>query len=805
MMDNKKIAREIAEGSIVLLKNEGGVLPLAKGTKAAFFGRTQTESMLSGNGSGAANVEKPQEIISECRKRGIEPVEELESFYRTKLAAQAAAKPAFDLAQLKHMVNSGLMYEFFGRYTPPAEELAVPEELIARASAETDTAVLIIGRSSGGEECDRHLMGDYYLTDEEKTLVAQVAAAFQKVVLVLNVNGLIDLSWTEEYPSIKSIVFIGIPGEEGPAALAEILSGGVTPSGKLAMSIARDYSDYPADFSWDKEHPAKILTYADYGLDAEANGSVGFDKSPVTVYREDIYLGYRYFDTFGKKPLYPFGFGMSYTSFETAVCAVKKERDGFRVAASVKNTGGAVGREVVQVYVSAEGTESPRAYQELKGFVKTRTLAPGESETAEIFVPWRELACYREDAAAYVIERGRYVLRVGTSSAGTSPAGCIKVERDITVERCENRLGLADCNKGKIDFLRPEESAHETEDCEVLFELSAEDVAEYKPAPRETVPGLERFSDEELAALCVGYGPGTPFAAFKDTADPNTIFDADGNPLTTNSHPTGFNGYVSPAIEGKGVRSVFYKDGPAGVGAVAWPSEMLMACSFDTELCRRFGDAVGAECEEMRVDVWLAPAVNLQRHPLGGRNFEYFSEDPFLAGKCAAAVARGAQENHPVLVCAKHFAVNEQETYRRGSSRLHYDAVNSILTERAARELYLRPFETLVREAGLMCIMTSFNRINGVFAGGNADLCRGILRDEWGFRGAVVTDWGDMDVVVDGADAVAAGNDIVMPGGPPVISQILKGLEEGRVTRAELCEAVSHLTNLLKCFGRYDG
>ena len=207
---------------------------------------------------------------------------------------------------------------------------------------------------------------------------------------------------------------------------------------------------------------------------------------------------------------------------------------------------------------------------------------------------------------------------------------------------------------------------------------------------------------------------------------------------------------------------------------------------------------MGAECKKKQVDIWLAPAVNLLRHPLGGRNFEYFSEDPYLTGICACEVTKWVQENHPVLVCPKHFAVNEQETFRRGNSNKHYDAVDSILSERAAREIYLKPFEMLVKEADIACLMTSFNKINGVFAAGNADLCTHILKEEWGYKGVVVTDWGDMDVVVDGADAVAAGNDIIMPGGPPVISQILQGYREGRVSRKNLEDAVKRLLYMTK-------
>jgi beta-glucosidase len=804
IMDIKGIARWLAEGSIVLLKNEGELLPLEQKKAVAFFGRTQMDTILSGNGSGAASVEHPQCILDECEKQGVVPVTALAEFYRERHREFIAGKPQLPgFEQMKELVHSGLMYEIFGKYTPPAEEYAVPNTLIDSAARETDMAILVIGRASGGEECDRHLHDDYYLTDSEQALVQQVCQAFPKVALVLNLNGLIDLSWAQHYPSICSILFLGIPGEEGPAALAEILTGAVNPSGKLAFSIAQAYADYPAceNFSWDKDHPETIKTYEDYGLSSAENGSAGFAKSPVTVYQEDIYLGYRYFDSFGVKPLYPFGFGLSYTRFAFSGPQISKADGGMTVSITVENTGSHPGKEVAQLYVSVVGTESKRAYQELKGFVKTKELAPGESQKVTVFVPWRELACYSEQRAAWVIERGSYALRLGTSSAQTELIGQIVANEDIIIEKTGNRLEIQACNRGKIDFLIAPNAPVEATQLPTL-ELSPADMILPEKPRKEENRDFSGFTTEQLAALCVGYGPGVPWSAFLDSDDPDTIFDNEGKFLTTNNHPVGFNGYVSPAIEDKGIQSIFYKDGPAGVGETAWPSEMLLCCSFDTGLCAAFGDAVGAECEAKQVDVWLAPAVNLQRHPLGGRNFEYPSEDPYLAGACACAIAGGVQKNHPVLVCAKHFAVNEQETYRRGSEKLRFDAVDSILTERAARELYLKPFEMLVRNGGLRVMMSSFNKINGTFAGGSKDLCSHILREEWGFDGVVVTDWGDMDMVVDGADAVAAGNDVIMPGGPPVIRQILKGYENGRVTRRELELAVKHLLRVLQRFER---
>lgn len=832
-MERKLIARKIAEESIVLLKNDSHLLPFSEGKMIAFFGRTQIGTLYSGNGSGGANVAGCGTILEECEKCGLTAEPLLKGFYQYKAETEPVTKQdEFDWTKVSEMVNSGIMYEIFGKYRPPLEEYEVPGTLIYQAAEKTDTAVLVIGRNSGGEECDRHLAEDYYLTETEEKLVKEVCIHFANVAVILNVNGLIDLSWSEKYPGIKSLIFLGIPGEEGAAALAEILMGQVNPSGKMTVTVAEHYEDYPSAkyFSWDKEHMEQIADYQTYGLSAEENGSRGFAKSPVTLYWEDIYAGYRYFDTFRKPVLYPFGFGLTYTSFEISASGLKKTADGIEITARVKNTGDRVGKEVVQIYLSPWSQENKdgqtstieRPYQELKGFEKTSLLAPGRTETLRILIPWRELAVYDENQAAWVIDEGAYVLRMGNSSGDTSLAGTICVDERILVEQCGNSLEILECNRGKLEFLTQKGHRAEMQEAADIHGVSAkfvlhvtsEDICEKSEdirnskensADEETqLPetkcrgSLSDLSIEELAALCVGYGPGTPFAAVGDRSDPSTIFDADGNPLTINSHPTGYPGYVSPAIERKGIESVFYKDGPAGTGGIAWPTEMLIACAFDRKVWRMFGDAAGAECEEQQVNVWLAPAVNLHRNPLCGRNFEYFSEDPYLTGICACEIAKGVKKGRPVIVCPKHFAVNEQETFRRGNAGKKVDAVDSILTERSARELYLKPFEMMVREAHIACIMTSFNKINGVFAGGSKDLCTRILREEWGFDGAVVTDWGDMDIVVDGADAVAAGNDIVMPGGPPVIRQILKGYEEGRVTREEMETAAGHLLCMIR-------
>ena len=799
-MDSRAVAKKIAEEAIVLLKNEEHLLPFSKGQKAAFFGRTQIDTIYSGNGSGAAHKSGCKNILEECEKRGICAEAGLKEYYRERISEEEVTKEdEFDWADIGKVITSGIMYEIFGKYHAPIEEYEISEERMEAARQYTDTAILVLGRNSGGEECDRRLQGDYYLTESEKILAGQVCRSFEKVVLILNTNGLIDLSWADGYPQIKSVLFAGILGEEGASALSDILIGSVCPSGRLAFTIAAQYEDYPAadHFSWDKENEESLLTYESYGLNAEENGSIGFAKSPVTVYQEDIYAGYRYFDTFGKEPLYAFGHGLSYTEFEIQYSGVAKTADGIEVRICVKNIGNTAGKEVVQLYLAKGGGVLQHARQELKAFEKTELLKPGEEEEICLSVPWREWSCYDERQAAYLIWKGDYQILIGNSSRNTKNMVCVRVVQDILLEQCRNLLGIQECNRGRLRFLTYSgEMPEACPNAQEIF-LYPEDVRRTDASGTlDVYSARERIKDlsvEQLAALCVGYGPGMPFSAFRDGSDPVTIYDEEGKPLTSNSHPAGYNGYVSPAIEDAGIYSVSYKDGPAGIGEMAWPSEMLTACAFNKKIWYDFGDAVGYECEKQQVDVWLAPAVNLHRHPLGGRNFEYFSEDPYLTGICACEITKGVQENHEVLTCPKHFAINEQETFRRGSSNKNYDAADSIISERAARELYLKPFEMLVRDAGISCIMTSFNKINGVFAGGNIDLCTHILREEWGYKGVVVTDWGDMDVVVDGADAVAAGNDIVMPGGPPVIAQILEGYQEGRVLKKNLESAVCHL------------
>lgn len=844
------LAREMAAESIVLLQNDG-VLPLAKGSKVAIFGRGQIATQIGGSGSGASNSKDALNILAECTRAGLVPAAAAETFYQEAMAAELEAlanrKSDFDFSKLKDLVASGLIYELFGRYSAPVAEPEVTAEVLAAAATETDTAICIINRASGGEECDRRKDDDYYLIPSEKQLVDAVCENFAKVIVILNLNGVVDTAWIREKSSVKAVIFMGTPGEQGAGALADILVGDVNPSGRLSATFGLSYEDYPtaAHFSFNKDIPDSILEYKHYGLDAEANmdkkakTSPGveapFEKNPVSVYQEGIYMGYRYFDTFQKEVMYPFGFGLSYSTFTQKVDGIVRDGAEMVLTVTVTNTSEVAGKDVVQVYASLPSGRLEQPYKKLIGFAKTELLAAGEYETLELRIPLYELASYDEAQAAYILEAGEYIIRVGSTGCGLAVAGKITVAEEIIVVKYANRLSLQECNRGKIDFLTAGAELlaaehYEGEKAEIAgaaeaFVLNAADgvvIAETltrqnplefpqvgEPSDKYKETGIWQFSDvenghvsladfvaqmtvEELAVLANGYGPGLPFGG-AGMQVPATIQYEDGTDIAVSSHKTGNMGYVSPSLPKYGIPSAFYKDGPAGVRMTAWPTGMVVACSFNPEIAYEFGAACGWEAESQDVDSWLAPAMNLHRNPLGGRNFEYFGEDPYLAGICGMMVSRGAEENNYVTTCPKHYALNEQETYRRGSIKKMFDATDSVVEERVARELYLKPFEMVIRGSQVKSIMSSFNKINGTFAGGSKDLCTHILREEWGFQGVVVTDWGDMDIVVDGADAVVAGNDVVMPGGPPVIAQVLAGFNEGRCSIEELRMAAANL------------
>lgn len=819
------LARQIATEAMVLLKNQEGILPLDTGRTVALLGQTQLDAIIGGGGSGASFSKNTLQIPQELKKAGLRLEPAMESFYGNLAEKRAQEAASQDKEQqgmdFKGLVASGLIYELFGRYTPAGEEALPDEETWADSAKNTDTALFVLGRRTGGEECDRRVEDDYYLTASERQLVDLACNHYANVIAVLNVNGLVDMAWTQR-PEIKAVLFMGTSGEQAAGALADLLTGKASPSGKLAQTAALGYEDYPTagNITYSKDAPAGPLTYESYGLDAAENGSRGFAASPAVVYEEDIYVGYRYFDSFEKPVLYPFGFGMSYAAFSWRVQEATLAEGQLSVQVQVSNDSQSyAGKEALQLYVHAPFGQLKKPWQELKAIGKTPLLQPGESCTLTLSAPLTDMASFDEEGMRYILEAGEYAVLIGNSSRNALPAARLLLPETIVTRTVTADIGILAANRDKVRLLEPEHelplSLPEGLPC---LTVTPGDIAADWPcregykegeeaAPstledvREGKASMEAFLNQmtvkELAVLCNGYGSGLPFSGAGHTGIPLTIQDDTGEDIACKTNPFAPMGYCSPAIEKYGILSAYYKDGPAGVGITAWPTGMMVASTFNPELAYEFGSACGWEAESLHVDSWLAPGMNLIRNPVEGRAFEYFSEDPCLCGLMGRQIVRGAGENNKVTACPKHFALNEQETYRRGSTKKNIDAVDTIVSARAARELYLKPFEMAICGGRPGTIMTAFNKVNGTFAAGHHALCTEILRDEWGYRGVVITDWGDLDIVVDGADAVEAGNDVIMPGGPPVIAQVLKGYEEGRVSLTALRKAAAHLMSFL--------
>ncbi len=722
------LRRAAAEGA-VLLENDG-MLPLAG--KIALFGRAQTDTFYTGYGSGG-NVIAPYRVsILQGLRAALPLCEELSAAYEKFSAAHP------------------LDYGGWGEWPRSAPEMPLKEELIRAARAETETAVVVLGRAAG-EDCEHTLEeGSFYLTKEERRMLSLVTGAFPHVAVVLDAGNVIDLSWTKEYP-IGALLLAFQGGMEAGNAVADVLTGKTEPSGRLADTIAFRYGQYPAR---------------------------NFGGKAFNEYTEDIFLGYRHFETFAKEDvLYPFGYGLGYTRF-----SVRAEYEDGAIKFCVKNVGGRAGREVVQAYVQKpQGTLGAPA-RELVGFYKTGRLAPGEEERGEILLPPRAFCVYDEARSAFVMPAGVYALYVGGDVRRASLSGTFSCEKERVVERL-TRLGAPQRAlevRAADGGTRRAEPKNGDMGAEIFRDLPAELPKGGKIPFRDVIEGAasaEQFaaslSDREAEALAYG--------ALKM----NSPLGADGN--------AGVFGGVSPSLRARGVPPVTATDGPSGIRlkkrSALLPIGTLLACTFDVALAEQVYACVGREMRERGSDVLLAPAMNLHRNPLCGRNFEYFSEDPYLTGKIAAAAVRGVQ-SAGVSACPKHFACNNQEFGRNGN--------DSRLSERALRELYLYGFEICVKEGKPRFLMTSYNKVNGVLSSYNAELVRGILRGEWGFGGCVITDWWmkrarcpENAKLKNNAYRVHAGVNVLMPGGGYLGKRkqhggLLRGLGRGRLTRGEL-------------------
>ena len=762
------LSKEAAKEGMVLLKNRGDILPLKKGTRVALFGKAAFDYVKGGGGSGDVTVAYIRNLYEglKMQKDVVSIFEPLCDYYRKDVERQYAQ----------------------GSVPGMTIEPEVPQELLNEAKAYADTAVISICRFSG-EGWDRKSIvdtdnknmgegeldmavrsskifanGDFCLSAQEAAMVETVKKNFSKVVVVMNVGGMVDTSWFVREDAIGAVLMAWQGGMEGGLAAAELLVGKGNPSGKLSDTFAQTLEDYPStgDFHESRDY---------------------------VNYTEDIYVGYRYFETVpgaDQKVNYPFGFGLSYTTFQTDVLSAEEKEGQVRIQVEITNTGSRDGKEVVQVYFEAPQGRLGKPKRQLIAFAKTRSLRPGESQRLYLSFEIRDMASYDDTGkvqkAAYVLEKGDYFFHVGTSVRDTVRLDYVyQVKGDTVTEQLESRLTPSELPRRMLsDGSYEEVPQREGNDPNANeLERMPEDMMEgYVPAvrPRDRYQ-LWREPYKKGAHIFkeVAEGKLTPEEFLAQLTDEETAQLLGGQPNTGVANTFGYGN-----LPEYGVPSVMTADGPAGlriapecgVTTTCWPCSTLLACSWNPEIVEAVGLAGGAEVKENNIAVWLTPAVNIHRSPLCGRNFEYYSEDPYLAGKLASAMVRGIQANH-IGATVKHFALNNKETNRKNS--------DSRVSERAAREIYLKAFEIIVREAKPWSIMTSYNIINGHRASENADLLEGILRGEWGFDGCITTDWWTCG---EHYKEVKAGNDIKMGCGYP--ERLLEALEKGCLTRKEM-------------------
>ncbi|MBQ6505397.1 MAG: glycoside hydrolase family 3 C-terminal domain-containing protein [Flexilinea sp.] len=771
--EHLELARRAAREGMVLLKNENHVLPLKAETKIALFGKGTFDYVKGGGGSGDVTCEFSINLYDGLKQQEQAPeiFESLCDFYRENVNKQMAEG-----------ASAGLMIE-----------PAIPQDLLKQAAAFTDTAIISISRFSG-EAWDRKSVtypnqevfekeisdlaaklfpdSDFYLTEAEKSMVSEVCGNFSKVIVVLNIGGLMDAKWFASDERISSVLLAWQGGMMGGLAAADLLMGTATPCGKLPDTIACDLDDYPS--------------------------TAGFHESPDYVkYTEDIYVGYRFFETIPgmkNKVVYPFGYGLSYTNFE--IVPLSAEEIGAKISVNVRvvNKGLFSGKEVVQLYYSAPQGKLGKPERELAAFSKTKELAPDEEQELTLEFSAADMASYDDlgkiRKSAYVLEKGEYRFYLGENVRKAKKLNFVyTVRENKIVTQLESRMAPVNLEKrmladGSFEFLSSDTPMEQVESA-----LSSEDYHPDFPMTPQV-----RFVDHLTFFGRSSYIPLDDVADGKVTLDDfiaqlsmeQKIHLLCGQPNTGAANTFGFGNL--PEFD---VPSVMTADGPAGlrirpevgINTTAFPIATLLASTWDPELVEAVGFAAGEEVKENNIFVWLTPAVNIHRSPLCGRNFEYYSEDPTLAGLLSGAMIKGIQRNG-VAATIKHFCCNNKETNRRWS--------DSRVSERALREIYLKVFEIAFKTGHFWSLMSSYNIVNSRRCSESQELLTGILRDEWGYDGVVMTDWWNageqyMEVI--------AGNDVKMGCGYP--ERLKLAYDKGLVSEKEITTSAKRVLELI--------
>ena len=804
--EHRKVARHAAAEGIVLLKNEDNLLPLKAGSNVALYGAGAGRTIKGGTGSGDVNERENVSVFQGIKNAGFQVT--TEDWIASYDKIYENARQEWKRSILSKTGEGADTMDFFSVYSTTPFKMPAGDQ-VQKPAEDADTAIYVLSRIAG-EGSDRTAdKGDYYLSDDEYQILADICAYYKNVIVLINAGAQVDLSFMDEFENIKALLVIVQPGMECGNAVADILSGKVNPSGKLADTWAYEYEDYPNSEKF-----------------SHNNGNV-----QTELYEEGIYVGYRYFDTFEVPVRYGFGYGLSYTDFEISnYRLVKISAEKISISASVKNTGKVSGKEVVQVYASLPGGTLEKEAHRLAAYAKTAELKPGETEEVTMEVTVDALTSYDEESAAWILEKGFYGIWIGNSLASAKLCGGMKLDAKVTKRQVKNLFPLKQDLEEIVQ--EPSRTAKRTETAEQLageqamtvLELHAADITtetvEYKKNAdlyeREAMDFVNTLTEEELIDLAAG--------------DPGKA--QGGNLGAAGISVPGSAGETHRCAVDKGLASIVLADGPAGLrlmkyyhvnegSIVSMPFEFslegglfyddsrelpgeryyqyctaipvgtLLAQTWNQELIREVGAMIGTEMEHFGVTLWLAPGMNIHRNPLCGRNFEYYSEDPYVSGTIAAAMTEGVQSNYGCGTTIKHFACNNQEDNRMGS--------DSVVSERALREVYLKGFEIAIRQAQPMSIMTSYNLINGVHAANNYDLCTESARNEWGFKGAIMTDWttteqGDNCTA---SGCMRAGNDLVMPGCFGDHDNMHKELAEGTLKIEDLKACIARLVSVI--------
>lgn len=758
-----KTAAQVVSEGIVMLKNDNDALPLNPDDEIALFGRIQLHYYKSGTGSGGmVNVSKITGIPDGLLENGVSVNEELLDVYR-----KWDSENPFDLG------------DGWGKEPWSQTEMPLDEALVAHVSESSHTAIVIIGRTAGEEQDNSLHEGSYLLTAAEKDMLAKVRHHFPKMIVLLNVGNIIDMNELLSFDP-DSVLYVWQGGMTGGTGTADVLTGKISPCGKLTDTIAANVNDYPS---------------APYFGDPYRN-----------FYSEDIYVGYRYFETFARdKVLYPFGFGLSYTTFDIAITGAKQLSDKWDFTVKVTNTGNYSGKEVVQIYCKAPQGRLGKPSRVLCGYEKTDTLAPGKSQVMTISVSNAQIASYDDSgvtghAHCFVLEEGTYRFYAGSDVRSAKEFYHCPQNSTEVISRHEQALAPVE----SFDRIHPEIS-------EGRYVIRMENV------PLSHVDGAKRRQDNlpkeipftgdkgiRLADVKNGTHTMDEFIAQLTDYDLSCMIRGEGmnSPKVTAGTAAAFGG-VSDELTALGIPSGCCDDGPSGMRldcgtkAFSLPNGTMIACTFNRTLIRELFSLTGLEMIANKVDCLLGPGMNIHRHPLNGRNFEYFSEDPFLTGTIASAQLKGLH-SAGVTGTIKHFCGNNQETDRHDT--------NAVISERALREIYLKGFEIAVKEGNADSIMTTYGPVNGVWTAANYDLTTQILRNDWGFTGFAMTDWwakiNRRGQAVDKSDLAAmamAQNDVYMvcSCGAQNDDNILASLKDGSLQRSELQRCAANICRFL--------